>query len=247
VAVADSKDLYKPKATAGLGHLERGLLAALAVLDLQVAGWQDIWTAAAPDSAEYRRAIPWYADYDEPLPIDAGRTEIPPLAEALGAGLQRAGVRLVAIRSRAVFPHQFNRLVAEHESKGAALSHVTLGLAAQLIGGLDPGSVSVVCDKHGGRNRYADLLADHFPGRFIEIHGEQRQRSVYRLGPPESRAEFRFQTKAERFLPVALASMASKYLRELSSRRQTFQTRDRRRSGRSWHRRRRPLAGKIAA
>jgi hypothetical protein len=218
VAMADSKDLYKPKAKAGLGHLERGLLAALAVLDFQVAGWQDIWGALAPESADYRRVIPWYANYDMLIPIDAGRTEIPPLAEALGAGLHNAGVRLVAVRSRAVFPEEFNRLVSKHASKGAALSHITLDLAAELMGELDPATVSVVCDKHGGRNRYADLLADHFPDRFIEIHGEDRRRSVYRFGPSDGRVEFRFQTKAERYLPVALASMASKYLRELAMR-----------------------------
>ena len=218
VAMSDSKDLYKPKAKAGLGHLERGLLAAAAVLDLHPAGWRDIWDALAPDSAQARRTIPWYADYDTPIPIDAGRTEIPPAAEALRAGLHKAAGRLVAIRSRAVFPLQFNRLVSEHNSKGAALSHITLDLAAELMAGLDPNAVSVVCDKHGGRNRYADLLADHFPDRFIEIHGEDRRRSVYQFGPADGRVEFRFQMKAERYLPVALASMASKYLRELAMR-----------------------------
>ena len=218
VAMSDSKDLYKPKAKAGLKHLERGLLAAAAVLDLNPAGWRDIWEALAPDSAQARQAIPWYADYEMPIPIDAGPTEIQPLADALAAGLADAGVRLLAVRSRAVFPQEFNRLVAEHQSKGAALSHITLALAAQSMGRLDPGTVSVVCDKHGGRDRYADLLADHFPDRFIEIHGEDRRRSVYRFGPTDGRVEFRFQTKAERYLPVALASMASKYLRELAMR-----------------------------
>ena len=218
VAMSDSKDLYKPKAKAGLGHLERGLLAALAVLDFHPVSWPDIWDALAPDSAEHRRAIPWYVDYDTSIPIDAGRMEIPPLAEALRAGLQDAGVRLLAICGRAVFPEQFNRLVSEHDSKGAALSHITLDLVADLMDRLEPQSVSVVCDKHGGRNRYADLLADHFPDRFIEIHGEDRHRSVYRFGPADGRVEFRFQTKAERYLPVALASMASKYLRELAMR-----------------------------
>ena len=218
VAMTDSKGLYKPKAKAGLGHLERGLLASLAVLDLHVNSWRDVWRALAPDSADSRREIPWYVDYDTPIPIDAGPTEISPLAEALGTGLRNAGVRLVAVRSRAIFPEEFNRLVTEHDSKGAALSHITLGLAAELIRAVEPADVSVVCDKHGGRNRYADLLADHFADRFIEIHGEDRERSVYRFGPAGERVEFRFQTKAERHLPVALASMASKYLRELAMR-----------------------------
>ena len=41
-------------------------------------------------------------------------------------------------------------------------------------------------------------------------------RSVYRFGPPERRVEIAFQAKGESHLPTALASMASKYLRELA-------------------------------
>ena len=74
----------------------------------------------------------------------------------------------------------------------------------------------MICDKHGGRNRYGPLLAEHFPEWLIEVRGEGRQRSVYRFGPPERRVEVCFRTKAESCLPAALASMASKYLRELA-------------------------------
>src|SRR5574340_341577 len=81
---------------------------------------------------------------------------------------------------------------------------------------LDQGPIAVWCDKHGGRDRYAALLGRQFPDCFVEVHGEGRQQSVYWLGPAERRVEFRFLTKAEAHLPVALASMASKYLRELA-------------------------------
>ena len=83
---------------------------------------------------------------------------------------------------------------------------------------LPRGPISLICDKHGGRNRYAPLLAEHFPEWLIEIRGEGGERSVYRFGPPERRVEVCFRTKAEACLPVALASMASKYLRELAMR-----------------------------
>jgi hypothetical protein len=115
-----------------------------------------------------------------------------------------------------VFPAEFNRLMDEHESKGAALSHLTLGLAAELIAPLEQGPISVLCDKHGGRDRYAALLTEHFPDGFVEVVEEGRQRSVYRFGPADRRIEFCFRAKAECCLPAALASMASKYLRELA-------------------------------
>ena len=83
---------------------------------------------------------------------------------------------------------------------------------------LGDGPISIVCDKHGGRNHYLPLLVDFFPDHFIETHGEGRQRSVYRFGPQDRRVEICFQAKGESHLPTALASMASKYLRELAMR-----------------------------
>ena len=214
VAMADSKRLYQPGG--GLRLLERGLLAGLGVLGRMPEGWRQTWKLLAPDADAVFEEMPWYSGYDAPVPVGIARAEVEAAALRLAGGLAAAGVRLVDVRSRAVFPRQFNRLCDKHDSKGAVLSNVTLALAAELSGKLGSGPINVVCDKHGGRNRYADLLADHFPDLFIEIRGEGRAQSVYRFGPPERRVEFRFQTKGESHLQAALASMASKYLRELA-------------------------------
>ncbi len=214
VAMADSKKLYA--SGKGLRHLERGLWTALGLLDACPRSWRDVWAALAPEALEAMPQIPWYADYNSPAPLDCAAEELEPLAKAVRVGLAAAGVRLAAVRSRAIFAGEFNDLVDRYGSKGEALSRQTLALAAEMIAPLPAGCVSVVCDKHGGRNRYAPLLADQFPAEFIEIHGEGRSRSAYRFGPPERRIEFCFRTKAEAALPAALASMASKYLRELA-------------------------------
>jgi hypothetical protein len=216
VLIADSKTLYSPHK--GLRHLERGLWAALGLLDIRPQSWRDVWRAVAPEAIDHMQAVPWYADYDGPAPLDCDGEDLSLPTEPLRAGLAAAAVRLRAVRSRAIFAHQFNELLDRHGSKGAALSHQTLDLAARLIESLPTGPVSVICDKHGGRNRYADLLAEHFPEWFIEIRGEGRQRSSYRFGPPDRRVEFCFRVQAESCLPAALASMASKYLRELAMR-----------------------------
>ncbi|HLA86371.1 MAG TPA: hypothetical protein VJL29_16415 [Thermoguttaceae bacterium] len=214
VAVADSKLLY----TSGksLWHLERGLLGALGTLGRRVEHWRDAWSALDGCSREPRRTLPWYADYHCPLPLAAEANEITRLSESLAGSFDRAGTRLVELRSRAVFEAEFNDLCRRYDSKGLALSHVTLDLLARLIDGLDREPIYVLCDKHGGRNRYADLLAEHFPDAFVEIHGESAARSTYRLGPPDRRVEIVFAVGGEAYLPAALASMASKYLRELA-------------------------------
>ena len=155
--------------------------------------------------------------------------------------MTRAGVRLVALRSRAIFEAEFNDLCDGHGSKGAALSHETLALAARAIEALPrekgdrhhlperPGGCcaqmvpvpffppcQMICDKHGGRNRYGALLQEHFPDDFIEVRGEGPRQSVYQFGSAGRRVEVLVSRGSRGRLPAALASMASKYLRELS-------------------------------
>jgi hypothetical protein len=50
----------------------------------------------------------------------------------------------------------------------------------------------------------------------VEVRRECRQESVYRFKRAGDRVEVRFCKQAESYLPVALASMFAKYLRELA-------------------------------
>jgi hypothetical protein len=214
VAIADSKALYSTDK--GLRHLERGLLAALGVLGRKADGWDAVWAALDPNYASVRQTVPWQINYATALPIDATSAEIDTATANLRTTLAAAGIELIDIRSRAVFPEEFNRLIDRYASKGAALSILTLDLLAEAMRPLGDEPIRVTCDKHGGRNRYAALLVRRFPDGLIEVGGESREKSVYRFGPPQRRVEIAFQTKAEAHVPAALASMASKYLRELA-------------------------------
>ena len=149
VVMADSKVLYTPGK--GLRHLERGLWAALGLLGFQPTAWRDVWQALAPEALDAMATVPWYADHDEPAPFDADAAEMATLVASLREGLAAAGVRLVAVRSRVIFEGEFNDLVEQHGLKSTALSHETLALAARMIEPLQAGSISMVCDKHGGR------------------------------------------------------------------------------------------------
>ena len=214
VAIADSKLLYQPRG--GLSRLERGLLITLAALGRKADCWQAVWNSLDADEAGHRHELPWYAEYDCPVPIDHNGELLADDAREFREGLARCGVELIGLASRAVFPPQFNRLVAEYDSKAEALSQTTLELACNLLEPLGDGPIRVVCDKHGARNRYARLLQQQWPDVLVEVHGESRAESVYRLGPARRRVEFCFRTKGDRLVPPALASMASKYLRELA-------------------------------
>jgi hypothetical protein len=130
--------------------------------------------------------------------------------------LEEIPLELTTVRSVAVFPERFNDLLERFGSKGLIVSRLTIGLIGQILPTLADEPVQVQCDKHGGRNKYGPLLQKALPDYLVEIHGESRSQSVYRWGPEQRRVETRFVAKGEDFLPTALASMVSKYLRELA-------------------------------
>ncbi len=239
IAIADSKLLYKPRG--GLQLLERGVLTGLGTVGRNSVGpiddidalarWQTFWDATLADPEGHRRRLPWYADYDCPLPINADLDELVDLQKKFQSVCSEANIELVDLRARAVFPREFNDLTEHYGTKGAALSHVSIGLLREVIdrlsGALADDStlpstrtdcIHVTCDKHGGRNRYAELLQHHFPEDPIKILLESRPASRYQWGPSERRIEVCFRTKGEEELPAALASMTAKYHRELAMR-----------------------------
>ncbi|MGD9721916.1 MAG: hypothetical protein AB7O59_10620 [Pirellulales bacterium] len=216
LAIADSKALYSP--SLGLHWLERGVLAALGLTNRCPADWLDIWQMLDPGAIARLPVMPWHADYDLRLPVAADAEDLARLVPALCRGLERANVRLVALASRAVFPDEFNRANDHWGNKSETLSKTTLALLADVLARCSGEPVRIVCDKHGGRNFYGRLLQEQFPEPLIEVHAEGLQESVYRWGPAETRIEARFRAGGEAFLPAALASMTSKYLRELSMR-----------------------------
>ena len=224
LAIADSKSLYTPGL--GLRQLELGLHAVLLSLQQSPTCWSAIVDYCEADPAGHHKTTCWPDDFNCQLPIDAAADEAMRLATRLTRACEAAGVRPLLIRARMIYPAQFNDLVTHHGSKGAALSHITVGLLREIVDSLYPPAPSpqlqvpvfAVCDKHGGRNFYAALLQHHFSEHWIEPIHESRPESRYEWGPPESRMRVAFRMKGERFLPTALASMTAKYLRELSMR-----------------------------
>ena len=210
--VADSKAVYS--SGDGLEDLEVAALAFLRTLDCPVSTIDQLCQAISADNfmMMYQEEA-WNQTPGRTLPCDASEDHILEWQQTLNEAMTQKQIRLLGIRSRIMFPKEFNQLVAESDSKGVVLSNATMGLVRELVDrfGADELSVLVVCDKHGGRNRYDELIASHFDDQFVFRMEEGRERSRYRMG----RTEFCFRTRAEELLPVALSSMVSKYLREV--------------------------------
>lgn len=214
--LADSKAVYSP--AGGLAALERGVLAVLGLLDQRPLDWRAAWHALSPAAWAELAAADCYQDFSCQLPLVAEPADVERASDQLSKACRAANLKLLAVRSRAVFPQEFNALTESQGNKAGALSCVTLQLTAELLNGLPEGPVELTCDKHGGRNSYAPLLQQYVTESWVESAHEGRDESLYRFGPAERRVSARFCCRAERFLPVAVASMASKYLRELSMR-----------------------------
>ncbi len=216
VVWADSKVVYK--GGDGIDHLERGVLAALALLNQLPSQWAELWCLLDPFCGPRLELIPWHAGYSATLPMWLEEDGLSELVESVRRGLEAAGVRLAALLSRAIFPDEFNATVGRCKNKADALSRITLSLVADALKSVESGPVHVLCDKHGGRNRYGPLVQSQFPDDWVQRHYESSAQSTYRFGPEERRVEIEFWVEGERFLPVALSSMVSKYLRETAMR-----------------------------
>ena len=155
---------------------------------------------------------PWFRNVDLSLPLANDQAVIDRLRRDLQACFDEAGIQLIEISSDIVLTERFNSVSEFYQSKGAALSRFTLSLLRCVWDPDSEESILIIGDKHGGRSRYDELLAEQLGDQMIFRIREGRQKSTYRVGA----SEINFQTKAEEHFPVAVASMVCKYLRELS-------------------------------
>jgi len=218
VVVDDSKRLYQ--AGGGLRRLEEGVLPFLRVVTGEMPrSFDDLLRGVSAEADAAFDETPWYGNREVPLPVAASPERIARLAEGLEERLARLDFE-VRIVTHPVHEHRLNRGIIETGSKATALFEEILILLGrhrdgdgQAWGGED---LEVRVDRLGGRLYYAALLRRAFPGAEVRIVGEGRGGSEYEVRGLFERMKFRFQEKADRSeLPVALASMVSKYVREL--------------------------------
>lgn len=205
--VADSKDVYTP--SRGIVALETTVLSALRTIGLRPQSFSELHRELIGGTPE---SEPWFESSDVRLPLEADETEIQRSAELLQQSFDNSGVRLTTVRCDVVLTKRFNHLVRDADSKGIALSRTSVRLLRSVWDPDETDRALVIADKHGGRNRYDELLEEAVDDRMIFRVQESRERSVYRV----NRSEIVFRTRAEQHLQVALASMVAKYVREVS-------------------------------
>lgn len=220
----DSKEVYR--GGAGRDLLLHSALAAIGLAHGRVpAGWQELAAMLhhiAPGDGD---ASPeWRALASVSLLEGEGAKAVTAAATQLTEQLAAHGVRLCSIRCRCLYPGTFNRLIDSGLNKSDILSRETLALAAGLATELGTADAPTLiwCDRHGGRKRYAGVIAAAF-GTQAEPLEETPHCSAYRLGggglfagPPATETILEFSVQGERRPPVAVASLTAKSIRELT-------------------------------
>lgn len=222
VAVADSKKLHRPS-TGDLTLLEEGVLT---FVGLERGGDIPTTFTALVDHltvgrGEYLRAYPWYDGADLELPVSASALALAGKMHRLERALERTGLGVAEVRSIPLEVLEFNGSLAERGSKGE-VNAWAMGRFLRWLW-LQPERRHAVAwsDRLGGRQRYGPFLAPLFPGTRLQVLEQERESQAYRIeGRDDDRTlEIHFRKEGEEAcFPTALASMTSKYLRELHMR-----------------------------
>jgi ribonuclease HII len=217
--VADSKLVYS--ATHGLAQLEKTVLAALGIEptftdDVEpLYPLESLLSRVSPEALGDLAEEAWFTGKSL-LPVECRKSPLDMARNLMRRACHRAGVTAeFYCRSVIVCTPRFNALTDTCDSKGAVLSHGLVRLVRACIQETAAEPMAFAIDKHGGRNHYAEMLGEAFPGARVRSCEEGMERSVYEVEGADRPVRVTVLPRADvGHFPVALASMVSKYLRE---------------------------------
>jgi ribonuclease HII len=212
--VADSKQVYSP--ANGWHALEKTVLSAhTGGFFTAAATFENLLHHLAADEIPALRQEAWYAG-DTELPTEVSADDLTTSSDGWREASKNAGVTWGFCQSAIVPAPRFNDLIDKWDSKGAVLSVAITQLLQRCLEDTSAEPMRFVVDKHGGRNTYSALLQHAFADGFVLAEEEGRHRSIYRVEGLDRPVQITFMPKADvENFTVALASMFSKYVREL--------------------------------
>ncbi|MFC1794978.1 hypothetical protein ACFL3Q_15490 [Planctomycetota bacterium] len=211
--ITDSKKAYSK--SIGIKHLERTVLTALKCLDKEPATLTELLELLCPSCLERLSDYPWYQDIgDYSISIDMADKEI--ASAVLADDLTSNGIELLDLKSRCLDVAYYNKMVAAVKNKANVLFSATCSLIKSAYDNFEGDDLQIVVDRQGGRVHYRKNLQRMFGDMELKILRESPATSSYELQAGGKAMRVHFVVGADgRFLPVSLASMVSKYLREL--------------------------------
>jgi len=214
VKVADSKELHT--GDHGFRLIEENLLPFIRALIGQANGFPGILQDLCAEGRQVLLRRPWYRGRELKLPHKANPQRVIDRTVQLKRALGEARSAFCGARAEVLPAAEFNRDVAETGNKSSTLWKRVGRLIQYLWEEFGGEGVRLVVDKQGGRSKYGVLLRYLFPNVQITMNTESAVVSSYWIEDADHALSIIFQPKADRDnLPTALASMMSKYIREL--------------------------------
>lgn len=212
--ILDSKKLYSRQA--GLGALERTAMAVLRVGGVEANSLRGILRGVAPHVLEQMDGYPWYHGFDVDLPVATEAAVIGTQANALRRDAREQRVQFIPVLAEPLLEGHFNRLVHKTRNKAVVLLGLAFRIICEVIRIAGDQRVRIFVDRHGGRVHYVTPLLTAFDRYDLQVLEETPTRSAYALRRQKAEVRLEFVTSGEdRHLPIALASIISKYIREL--------------------------------
>ena len=244
VLITDSKKAYSK--SAGIGHLRRTVLAALAAgasggaddpaPNHLPATTAELLEALCPQCRPRLDEYPWYRKLAE-TPLGADPDDIHIAGSVLKNTLAANDMNMLGINACCLDVGHYNTMVSAVKNKATVLFTAVSTLIKQAFdntysspnpdspplwrhdrGDTDPDSaiLQIIIDRQGGRVNYRNTLARMFPDMEMKVIRQDTAISSYELTRGWRKMRLHFVVKADSIhLPVALASMTSKYIREL--------------------------------
>ncbi len=219
IHVNDSKQVYS--SSAGLRELERSLLAIVTAGGEWPGDLEALLEVVSPAVMSHMPEYGWYEKpANEVFPLDNEAMPVKLFANALRAEMARTAVRCVHLNANVMLERQLNHMMNQTQNKASALFSISAGHIDHLLRTYGHQNLTIFCDRQGGREHYGSLLRLMFEEWSLSIIKEIDGHSEYQLHNAGHSVRILFCEKAEaQCLPVALASMLAKYLREAMMRR----------------------------
>jgi len=211
--IADSKKAHSK--SLGVKHLQRTVLAALRCLGKEPATLTELIELLCQDCLERLNNYPWYNDAgSQSILVDNADKTI--ASAVLADDMASNGIELLELKSCCLDVAYYNKMISSVKNKANVLFTATSRLIKNAFDNFANDDLQIMIDRQGGRIRYRRNLLRMFPDMELTILRESPETSSYELQANGKCMRLHFVVDAdERFLPVSLASMVSKYLREL--------------------------------
>jgi len=212
--ITDSKKAYNK--SLGIKHIKRTTVAHLKCLGKNPTTLNELLTSLCSDCISRLKFYPWHQNTgNRCLAVD--ETDIAIASDVLKLNLASNDIKLLEMKSRCLDVKYYNQMITDVRNKATVLFNATSQLIQSTFDNFaGDDDLQIIIDRQGGRTHYHRILRRSFANTELKILRESPTVSSYELKDNNKQMCLHFVVGAdERFLPVSLASMTSKYLREL--------------------------------